>query len=60
MNGDNANDVTLLANISAQAKSVLGRVKLTAKGITLYVNSDEIEFMTFKQGGAISSLNRKP
>ena len=52
-----ADDLVLLAKISAQAESLLLNLEQTASGIGLYINSDKTESMCFKQNGAISSLN---
>ena len=52
-------DLVLLANVPAQAESLLHNLDYTAKDIGLYVNPDETEFMCCNQDGAISSLNAK-
>ena len=55
-----ANDQALLANTSAQAKSLLHSLKQVTKVIDLYMNTDKTEFMCFRQDDAISTLNNKP
>ena len=42
---DYADDLVLLANTPAQAKSLPYSMELAARGIGLYVNSDKTEFM---------------
>ena len=54
---DYANDIVLLANTPAQAKSLLHSLEQAASGIGLYVNTDKTEYMCFNQRGNISTLN---
>ena len=51
--------ITLLANTSAQAKSLLHSLEQAAEGIGLFMNSDKTEFMCFNQDVAIFLLNGK-
>ena len=46
---DNANDIVLLANTLAQAKSLLHSLEQAAGGIGLHVNTDKTECMCFNQ-----------
>ena len=46
---DYADDLALLADIPAQAESLLHSLEEAAKNIGLYVNSDKTEFMSFKK-----------
>ena len=55
-----ADDLALLANESAEAKSLLHSLKQAARGIVLYVNSNKTELKYFKQNGFISLFNDKP
>ena len=55
-----ANDIALHANTPTQAISLLHSLELVARGVGLQVKSDKIEFMFFKQGRSISTLNGKP
>ena len=55
---DYADDLTLLANTTAQAKSLLHSLKQAAIGIGLYINTHSSEFMGSNQEDAIS-LNGK-
>ena len=56
MDADYANDIVLLANIPAQAKSLLHSLGWAAAGIGLHVNTDKMEYMCFNQRGNISTL----
>ena len=60
MDSDYTDDLVLLANTSAQAKCLLHSLVYATRGISLYVNSDKIEFMSFKQDGVSSTINGKP
>ena len=53
---DYADDVVLLANILAQAESLLRSLEWAADGIGLHVNTDKTEYMCFNQRGDISTL----
>ena len=57
---DYADDLALQANELAQAESPLHSLEQAAGGIGLYVNTNETEFMHFKQEGRISILRGKP
>ena len=57
---DYADDQALLTYTPAQAEYLLQGLKKAAKSISLYVNSDKIEFICFNQDGTISTLNYKP
>ena len=54
-----ADDLALLSNTPAQIQPLLRSLEQAARGIDLYVNSERIEFVSFNQDGAISSLNGK-
>ena len=54
---DYADDTALLANIPAQAETLLHRLKWAAAGIKLHVISNKMEYMCFNQRGDISTLN---
>ena len=54
---DYADDIALLPNTPAQAKTQLHSLERTAAGIGLYVNPHKTEYMCFKQRGDISPLN---
>ena len=57
MNADFAYDIVLLPNTPAQAESQLHSLEQAAGGISLQVNTDKTEFMSFNQRGDISTLN---
>ena len=54
---DDADDIALLANIPAQAETLLHSLQRAAAGIGLRVNADKTEYMCFNQRGDISTLN---
>ena len=54
---DNADNLLLLANKPAQAKSLLHSLEWAAGGIGLYVNTDKTEYISLNQRGATSTLN---
>ena len=56
---DYTDNLALLTNTPAQAKSLLHRLEQAARGVVLYMNSKKPEFMCFNQDDAIS-LNGKP
>ena len=59
---DYTDDIALLANSPAQAKSLLNSLEQVAGGISLHVNTDKTEYMCFDQRSDISTLkggNRK-
>ena len=60
MDTDYADDIVLLANTPAQAKSLLHSLERAAGGIDLYVNADKTEYMCFNQGGDIFTLKGGP
>ena len=53
---DYADDIAILANVPAQAKTLLHSLEWTAVGIGLHVNAHETEYMCFNQTGDISTL----
>ena len=57
MDMDYADDIVLLANTSAQAKTLLHSLEWAAARIGLHVNEDKTEYMCFNQRGDISTLN---
>ena len=57
MDADYTNDIALLANTPAQAKTLLHRLEREAAGIGLYVNAHKMEYMCFNQRGDIFTLN---
>ena len=60
MDADNADDITLLANILAQAETQLHSLEQEAARIGLHVNADKIKYMCFNQRGDISTLKGWP
>ena len=54
---DYADDIVLLANVPAQAETLLHSLECAAAGIGLYVNARKMEYMCFNQTGDISTLN---
>ena len=52
-----ADDIALLANAPAQAKTLLHNLEWTAAGIDLHVNAHKTEYMCFNQRGNIATLN---
>ena len=59
-NADNADDIALLANTSAQAESSLHSLERVAGGVGHHVNADKTEYMCFDQRGNISTLKGGP
>ena len=59
INGGNADDLAILANILAQTKPQLHSLEQAARDIGLYVNAIKTELMCFNQG-AIPALSGKP
>ena len=55
-----ADDIVLLANTPAQAKTVLHSLERTTADIGLHVNAHKTEYMCFNQTGNISTLNGSP
>ena len=51
---DYADDVAVLANIPAQAKSLLHNLKQSARGIGLYMNSDKTSWYVLNKIGPSS------
>ena len=58
--GDLADDIALLANISAQAESLLHSLERAAAGIGLHLNADKTEYTCINQKGDISTLKSGP
>ena len=56
-NANYADDIALLANAPAQAKTLLHSLEQAAAGIGLHVNAHKKEYMCFNQRGDISTLN---
>ena len=54
---DYADDIALLANILAQAETLLHSLERSAAGIGSHVNAHKTEYMCFNQIGDISILN---
>ena len=54
---DYANDIALLANAPAQAKTLLRCLERAAAGIGLHLNAHKTEYTCFNQRGNISTLN---
>ena len=54
---DYADDIALLANASARAKSFLNSLRQAAGGIGLHMTADKTEYMCFSKRGDISTLN---
>ena len=52
-----ADDIALLVNTPAQAKSLLHSLEQAAGSIGLHVNADKGEYMCFNLERAISTLN---
>ena len=57
---DYIDDLVILANTHAQAKSLLHSLEQAVEGIALFMILDKTGFMCFKQDSAISRLNGKP
>ena len=57
---DYTDDIALLANTPAQAKTLLHSLEQAAGGIGLHVNADKTEYMCFNQRGDISTLKGEP
>ena len=55
--GDDADDIALLANTPVQAESLLHSLIRAAAGIGLHVNVHKTEYMCFNQRGDISTRN---
>ena len=56
----NTDNIALLANTPAQAKTLLHSLEWAAAGIGLHVNAHKMEYMFFNQTGDISTLNGNP
>ena len=54
---DYANDITLLANAPAQAKTFLHSLEQAAAGIDLHVNAHKMEYKCFNKRDDISTLS---
>ena len=57
---DYADDLALFGNTPIHAECLLYSQEQAVRGTVLSMNSDQTEFMCFKQDGAISTLNDKP
>ena len=57
---DNINDIALLSNTPAQAKTLLHSLEWSAAGIGLHVNADKMEYLCFNQRGDISMQKGRP
>ena len=53
---DYADDIAILANVPAQAETLLHSLERVASGIRFQVNSHKTEYMCFNQTGDISTL----
>ena len=60
MDVDYADDIVLLVNTSALAKTLLHCLEWAADGIGLHVNADKTEYMCFNQRCDISTLKGGP
>ena len=60
MDAEYADDIALLANTPAQAKTLLHSLERAAAGISLHVNAHKTEYMCFYQRGDISTLKSEP
>ena len=56
-NTDYADDIAILANVPAQAKTLLHSLERAAVGIGLHINAHKMEYMCFNQTGNISTLD---
>ena len=54
---DYADDIALLVNVPAQAKTLLHSLERATAGIGLHVNAHKTEYMCLNQTGDISTLN---
>ena len=52
-----ADDIVILANVPAQAETLLHSLERVARGIGLHVNAHKSEYMCLHQTGDISTLN---
>ena len=57
---DNADDISLLANVPTQAESLLHSLERAAGAVGLHVSADKTEYMCFNQKGDISTLKGGP
>ena len=57
---DYTDDIVLLANIPAQADTLLHSLERAAAGIGLHINAHKTEYMCFNQTSDISTLNGSP
>ena len=57
---DYADDIALLANIPAQAETLIHNLNRAAGGIGLHVNADKTEYMSFNQRDDITTLKDGP
>ena len=56
MDADYTDDIALLANILAQAETLLHSLERAAAGIGLHINADKTKYVCFNQRGDISTL----
>ena len=56
-NGNYADDIVLLANAPAQAKTLLHSLGQATAGISLHINAHKMGYMCFNKTGDISTLN---
>ena len=57
---DYANDIVILANTPAQAKSLLHSLEQAAAGIGFHVKADKTEYICFNKKGDISTRKNGP
>ena len=57
MDGDNTDDIALLANTLSQTETLLHSLEWAATNIGLHINAHKTEYMCFNQRGDISTLN---
>ena len=57
MDMDYTDDIALLANAPAQAKTLLYSLEQAPAGIALHVNAHKTKYMCFNERGDISTLN---
>ena len=57
-NADYTDDIVLLANTPAQARTLLHSPERAATSIGLHVNTNKMEYVCFNQRGDISTLNK--
>ena len=60
MDTDYADNIAFLAKTPTCAESWLHNLEQTARDISLYMNTNKMEYICFNQEGAISTLNSGP